>query len=562
MSFLENLSISKKLLSAFLLLVAAISATSAVIYQKLDFIERSSGWTVHTYEVLQIMNLAMAAMVDQETGVRGHLLSGEDRFLEPYRSGGEAFAGAFRKVKELTSDNPEQQTRLDEMSQLAKTWRSEVAEKEIALMAKPETQSEARAMEISGAGKKAMDGIRAKVAEIKGVEQRLLTARLAAQKAAFTLSNQTVIFGALVSLTMAIILGFVLTRGIARPILQTRDAMKRLADGDTSLEVPGLGRKDEVGAMAQAVEVFKANMIAAEQLRLEQEQLKARAEAEKRADMSMLANDFEASVKGVVQTVSSASTQLQSTAASMSSTAEETSRQAQAVSAASEQATANMQTVASSAEELTASVNEIGRQVVQATKIAGQAVLEADGANATVQSLSEAAQKIGTVVKLISDIASQTNLLALNATIEAARAGEAGKGFAVVASEVKNLASQTAKATDEIAAQVTAMQGATSESVHAIGRISETIREINGIAATIASAVEEQGAATQEIARNVQQAAVGTSEVSTSISGVTRAAADTGFASSQVLDSAGALSKDAEALRAEVESFIVKVRAA
>jgi methyl-accepting chemotaxis protein len=562
MSAFANLSISQKLTSAFLLLITIISVTSAIIYQKLTFIELSAGWTVHTYEVLQTMDLAMASMVDQETGVRGHLLSGEDKFLDPYRGGGKDFADAFRKAKELTSDNPAQQARLDEMGQLAKTWRSEIAEKEIALMAKPETQAEARAMEISGAGKQSMDGIRAKVAEIKGAEQSLLITRSAAQKEAFGLSYRTVVIGAVASLTMAIFMGFILTRGIARPILQTRDAMKKLADGDTSLEVPGLGRKDEVGAMAQAVEVFKANMIAAEVLRGEQEQLKARAEADKRADMSMLANDFEASVKGVVQTVSSASTQLQTTAASMSSTAEETSRQAQAVSAASEQATANMQMVASSAEELTSSVNEIGRQVVQATKIAGQAVIEAEGANETVQSLSEAAQKIGTVVKLISDIASQTNLLALNATIEAARAGEAGKGFAVVASEVKNLANQTAKATDEISAQVTAMQGATSESVHAIGRISETIREINGIAATIASAVEEQGAATQEIARNVQQAAVGTSEVSTSISGVTRAAADTGVASSQVLDSAGVLSKDAEALRAEVDSFIAKVRAA
>lgn len=562
MSTFVNLSISKKLLSAFLVLVTIITATSSVIYQKLTYIELSAGWTVHTYQVLQMMDLAMASMVDQETGVRGHLLSGEDKFLDPYRGGGKNFADAFRKVKELTSDNPAQQVRLDEMGQLARTWRSEIAEKEIALMAKPETQAEARAMEISGAGKKSMDGIRAKVAEIKGAEEKLLITRSAAQKEAFALSYQTVIIGAVASLTLSIILGFILTRGIARPILQTRDAMKKLADGDTSLEVPGLGRKDEVGAMAQAVEVFKANMIAAERLRGEQEQLKARAEAEKRAEMSMLANDFEASVKGVVQTVSSASMQLQTTAASMSSTAEETSRQAQAVSAASEEATANMQTVASSAEELTSSVNEIGRQVVQATKIAGQAVIEAEGANETVQSLSEAALKIGTVVKLISDIASQTNLLALNATIEAARAGEAGKGFAVVASEVKNLASQTAKATDEIAAQVTAMQGATSESVHAIGRISETIREINGIAATIASAVEEQGAATQEIARNVQQAAIGTSEVSTSISGVTKAAADTGFASSQVLDSAGVLSNDAEALRAEVDSFIAKVRAA
>jgi methyl-accepting chemotaxis protein len=273
-------------------------------------------------------------------------------------------------------------------------------------------------------------------------------------------------------------------------------------------------------------------------------------------------DDFEANVKAVVDTVASASTELQSNAQSMSATAEETNRQSSAVAAASEQATANVQTVASAAEELASSVAEIGRQVSQSASIAAMAVDEAKRTDATVQGLSEAAQKIGEVVRLISDIASQTNLLALNATIEAARAGEAGKGFAVVASEVKSLANQTAKATEEIAAQIGAIQSSTNDAVGAIQSIGKTIGEINDIASSISAAVEEQGAATREIARNVQEASQGTTEVSSNIAGVTQAAGETGSAASQVLSAAGELSSQAERLKAEVESFLTTVRAA
>ena len=274
-----------------------------------------------------------------------------------------------------------------------------------------------------------------------------------------------------------------------------------------------------------------------------------------------LADNFEANVKGVVEMVSSGSTEMQGAAQSMSSTAEETSRQATAVAAAAEQASANVQTVASAAEELSQSVEEVGRQVEQSNKVAENAVQEAKRTNEKVQGLAEAAQKIGDVVNLINDIASQTNLLALNATIEAARAGEAGKGFAVVASEVKSLAGQTAKATEEIAAQVGAIQSATTEAVSAIQGIGNTIGEISKIATVIASAVEEQSAATKEIATNVNQAAVGTQEVSNNISGVTQAAGETGEAANQVLASAGELSQQAEILRKQVDDFLVEVRA-
>jgi methyl-accepting chemotaxis protein len=348
---------------------------------------------------------------------------------------------------------------------------------------------------------------------------------------------------------------------IAKPVLALTAVMGRLANRDWAADVPSLGQRDEVGQMAQAVQVFKQNGIETE--RLEAEQAKEQ-EAKRRRQEAVegYIAQFETSVAAALKTLASASTEMRSTAESMSSTAEETSRQATAVAAASEQASANVQTVATAGEELSSSISEIGRQVTQSTKIAGEAVDEAHKTDTKVQGLAQAAQRIGDVVQLITDIAAQTNLLALNATIEAARAGEAGKGFAVVASEVKSLANQTAKATEEIGQQVTAIQDATRESVEAIKSIGKTIGQINEIATTIASAVEEQGAATQEIARNVQQAAKGTQDVSANIGGVTQASSETGAAANQVLSAAGELSKQAETLRSEVEQFLGNIRAA
>ncbi len=354
---------------------------------------------------------------------------------------------------------------------------------------------------------------------------------------------------------------FLVARAIAGPVQTTTTVMRSLADRRLETEVPYLDRGDEIGSMAKAVDVFKQNMIRADQLAAEQQ-----AEQEKKAKRQVAIEGyiagFEASVRNSLQMLGSAATEMRATSQSMSATAEETSAQATTVAAAAEQASSNVQTVATAAEELTCSVSEIGRQVGESTKVAGKAVEEADRANRTVQGLSQAAQKIGDVVKLISDIASQTNLLALNATIEAARAGEAGKGFAVVASEVKNLANQTAKATEDISAQVAEMQSATDDAVHAITSIGGIIGTISEITTTIASAVEEQGAATQEIARNVQEAARGTEQVSSNIVGVNQAAAETGAASGNVLESAEKLGQQAETLRTDVDTFLASIRAA
>ena len=562
MSFFANLSIFRKLTAAFALVVAVMATVSTTVYFKIDYMRQSTGWTTHTYTVLEKLNLAMAAMVDQEVGVRGYLIAGEEHFLEPFRKGGEVYATAFREVKQLTSDNPAQQLRLDRMNQSAQTWRTAIAEKEIALMAKPETREQARAMEASGAGKQWMDSVRASVAEIDAVERALLTSRSAALESAFSLSFMATIIGGAASLVVALLASLALTRGISTPITAMRAAMEQLARGDTAVAIPGVGRKDEVGGMAGAVQVFKDTMIETERLRAEQEGLKRAAELERREAMLALAARFESSVGGIVESVVASAAALQTTSRSMASTSQETSQRSTTVAAASEQATQNVQTVASAAEELTASIREISQQVTHAGTVIQQGVQQTMQSNTHVQGLAKTAEKIGDVVRIISDIAGQTNLLALNATIEAARAGDAGKGFAVVASEVKTLATQTAKATDEISAQIRMIQEATTLAVQSILGVTETIGRVNETAAAIAAAVEEQSAATQEISRNVIQAAQGTQEVSGNIGGVRQAAQRAGEEASLVLASADGLSRNGEALKGQVASFLQEVRAA
>jgi methyl-accepting chemotaxis protein len=350
-------------------------------------------------------------------------------------------------------------------------------------------------------------------------------------------------------------------RSISRPIATLCATMKTLAGGDTKIAVPYTMWRHETGEIAGAVEIFRQNMIRGDQLAAEQ-----RLEQDRKAKRQHAIEDsiaaFESSIGSKLGRLASAATEMRATSQSMSATAKQTSAQATTVAAAAEQASANVQTVASASEELSSSVAEIGRQVSHSTQIAGDAVKAANRTNSTVQGLSAAAQKIGDVVKLISDIASQTNLLALNATIEAARAGDAGKGFAVVASEVKSLANQTAKATEEISDQVAAMQSATSEAVQAIENIGGTIGSINEITTTIAAAVEEQDAATREIARNVHEAAQGTGQVSKTIIDVNQAAVETGATSNQVLSSAENVGRQAEALRADIDDFLAKISAA
>ncbi|HET8728418.1 MAG TPA: methyl-accepting chemotaxis protein, partial [Alphaproteobacteria bacterium] len=367
---------------------------------------------------------------------------------------------------------------------------------------------------------------------------------------------------AAIGILIGLALGFFVARhGVVGPLKAAVDCLRRLADGDLTVTIFGTGRKDEIGDIAQTMQVFKDNALErarlAEQEAADQKAKEARAEA-----VARMIERFDAEVSEALQVVTSASTELEATAQSLSSSSEETSRQATGVASASEQASANVQTVAAAAEEMTSSIQEVARQMEEARQVADTASSEAETAQGHVRSLKDAGQKIGEVIELISNIAAQTNLLALNATIESARAGEAGKGFAVVAGEVKELAKQTAQATEEIGSQVTAMQGTIDGAVHAINRIAEVIFKLNDMAATVASAVEQQTAATGEIGRNATEAAKGTEEVSSNITGVTQAAESSAAGAAQVLSASGSLSEQAARLKNQVDQFIDDVRAA
>lgn len=366
------------------------------------------------------------------------------------------------------------------------------------------------------------------------------------------------IFVAIVIIVLGI--SIFIGRGIAIPIQKMTSVMEEIAHGDLSLNIPSLDRGDEIGHMAEAVQVFKDNALEVRRLEAEQEANKARAAREKREMMLKMASDFEENVGSVVAFVSSAATEMFSSTEVMEKTVNRSIQQSDAANSAAVEASSNVQTVASASEELSSSISEISRQVSQSSQIAGAAVTEVGDANEKVQGLATAALKIGEVVALITDIADQTNLLALNATIEAARAGDAGKGFAVVASEVKNLANQTAKATEEISSQIGGIQGATQNAVHAIESIGTIIRQMNEISSAIAAAVEEQGAATAEIARNIEQASIGTQQVSVNSTQVSQSAKETGDAAGAVKEASSELSKQSEFLRSTVDGFLAGIR--
>jgi len=562
MSWINNVRISVKVSAVFAAICLVIGVSTATIYSSISTMNSTEKMTVHTYEVLEQLNDIVGAMVNAETGVRGYLVSADTGFLAPYEGGQKQFQAATAKVGSLTSDNAGQQKRLERVKQLANDWFTNVAMREIALMKDPATQSKAREFEASGAGKKSMDGLRGVVQEMDAEERSLLTVRSAASKAASSSAMFAMVTGGAITLALSLVGAIGIAFAVTRPIQRITTEMGILAGGNTSAAISGIERQDEIGQMAQAVQVFKNNAIEVERLKVEQTESDRRNADQRKSEMVKLANSFEAAVGQIVNTVSSASTQLEASANTLTSTAERAQQVTTMVASASEEASSNVQSVASATEELSSSVNEISRQVQESARMATDAVGQARATNDRVSELSKAASRIGDVVELINTIAGQTNLLALNATIEAARAGEAGRGFAVVASEVKALAEQTAKATGEISQQITGIQGATQESVGAIKAISGTIEKLAEIASTIAAAVEEQGAATQEISRNVQQAAQGTQQVSSNITDVQRGASETGSASAQVLSAAQSLSSDSNRLKLEVGKFLDTVRAA
>jgi methyl-accepting chemotaxis protein len=559
---LANLKITTKLIAGFIILFAVVVGASGVIVYKVSIVDRSVGWTEHTYNVIEALDTALLGMVNQETGLRGYLLGEDEKFLEPYHDGGRVFEEEISRAQSLTADNPAQQQRLRDARALGETWRDNVAERIIALMADPATRAEARSLEASGIGKASMDGFRAKIAEIKAEEESLLDARIAEQTSSLATARIASLVSTAVMALLCIGLCLFFSRSIARPISRMTTAMNALAAGNLETAVPDRGRGDEIGRLAHAMQVFKDEAIRAREMEHEKKLLEERSVAERKHAMAEMASRLESTVGAIASKVIASAREMKATAEALTANADRTAHAAADATEATDEASKSMATIASASEELSSSIIEISHQVAQSAKTTSAAVDETKTVNTDITALAGAAQEIGTVVELISDIAAQTNLLALNATIEAARAGDAGKGFAVVASEVKSLATQTSKATDEIIRRITKMQEATQSSVTAIQSIGATVGRINEIASGIASAVEEQTAATSEIARNAQHASDSTRAMKTGVTSVSAAASETGGAAETMLVAASQLTEQGAQLDREVAAFLTAVRAA
>jgi methyl-accepting chemotaxis protein len=557
-TFIER---EQKLMSARKATMESMSLTSA---DDAKTFKETLGWVTHTYDVIDTAKTILAAAVDMETGMRGYLLAGKEDFLDPYKNGSTIFYAKVEDLKKTVSDNPAQVELLGEMAETMKGWQADVVEPMINLrreIGDAKTMDDIADLVGQAKGKVYFDKFRSLMAEFKGEEEALMGTRQEAAVSTTNTANSILWGGGIAAVLIGIILSWVIGSGIATPIGNMTKSMIRLAEGNLDVEVPGTGRKDEIGDMAEAVQVFKDNAIEVKRLEEEQKLAEQRAAEQRKAEMNKLASDFESNVGSIVKSVGDSADRIKGSAGTLAAQATQAKSTAAEVAVASEEATSNVQTVASAAEELSSSITEISGQVGQSTKIASRAVEEANRTNGMVQGLSEAAQRIGEVVDLINDIAEQTNLLALNATIEAARAGDAGKGFAVVASEVKNLANQTGKATEEISSQIDGIRNATVDAVKAIGDITGIISEMNEITSAVAAAVEEQGAATQEIARNVDHAAAGTQQVSSNMTTVVDVADKTGNSANEMRSAADDLSSQAENLENQVSAFIQQVRA-
>lgn len=525
--------------------------------------ENDTQWVIHTFKVIQKANSIIAAAVDMETGMRGFLLAGNDQFLDPYNSGVQRFDKLTEELKTIVFDNPAQVRLLGKAQITIGDWKSLVAEKQIKLRRKighSKTMDNMADLIGEAKGKAYFDKFRKLMAEFRSEEEQLMLSRKSDRDATVERTDNMIIGGSLIALFIGSLLAWLVGSGVANPIKRITEAMGLLASGDTSKEIYGGERGDEIGDMARAVQVFRQNAIEVKRLEFDQETAEVRAKEQAQSMRDNMADGFEKTVGGIVEAVTSAASQMQNSAQSLSTISEETSQQSSAVAAASEQASVNVRTVSTATEELANSISEINQQMVESTRVAGIAVENVEATNQRVLGLTRAADNIGEVIALINDIAEQTNLLALNATIEAARAGESGKGFAVVASEVKELASQTSKATENISAQIKGIQDSTKDTVSAIQSIGETIESMQEISSTIAAAVEEQGATTQDIANNIDQAAKGTVEVSKNIATVNKSALEAGSSGNELLGAANQLTQQSELLSVEVDKFLLQVR--
>ncbi|MET0968340.1 MAG: methyl-accepting chemotaxis protein [Tardiphaga sp.] len=558
---LARYSIRAKITVVVTLLLIAVSAIGGLALKQMNDINRSTVEIADSWlPSVRVLGEIRAATITYRAILRSHLLA----TTEPGKQAQEVLLtkwidilNATRKRYEPLISSPEERTFYNE-SLVA--WNEYVdGAKQVMVLSRANKDDEARTLH----AKASLAGVKSDEILQKDIDLNNKGSDTAVVNAASSYATAMKIV--VVSLVLTMILGIgaaiMLVRDVSTGIKSIVTPMQALGAGDLSAIVPHQGETTEIGDMANSLQVFKEALIAKKAA--DEAATSDAADKIRRGErVDAMTREFEQLIGEIVETVSSASTELEASATTLTVTAERSQQLTTMVAAASEEASTNVQSVASATEQMAGSVNEISRQVQESSSIASNAVDQARKTNDRVGELAKAAARIGDVVELINNIAGQTNLLALNATIEAARAGDAGRGFAVVASEVKALAEQTAKATGEISMQISGIQAATQESVNAIKEIGDTIGRMSEIAATIASAVEEQGAATQEISRNVQQAATGTTQVSSNITDVQRGASETGSASSQVLSAAQSLSSESSRLKQEVGNFLSSVRAA
>ena len=559
MNLINNTKISIKLIAGFSTLVLIIVSLAGVTFEEIGQARNRVVDTTRINDIALDIEALRQQVSNQQAAVRGLLLSGNRQYIADYESAKTDYGALLDSLQaRLTIDKAKEL--MSAASTLIATWQTDIVARQISLMRNPLTVDEARVLEANGYGERMLRQANAELTSLNQLAKELIGRNEQAVESAFDITLAVLLIGSAVALVFAGAAWFVLSRAIATPINGMSAFMGRLAEGHYDEQTANQNRGDEIGMMAKSVEFFRQRLIENREMAAHaaRENEEKAARAKRIEDMT---NEFEKASSQMVTSVAEGSSELKQVATSMSSIASRTEEMSTSVAAAAEEAASNVETVASATEEINASLAEIASQVSRAAEIAQSAVKAAGETSQVINGLREQSNSIGDVVKLINEIAEQTNLLALNATIEAARAGEAGKGFAVVASEVKSLATQTAKATEEISAQIASVRGESENAVGAIEHISTVIRQIDEFTTAIAAAVEEQATATQEIARNAE-ASRGTSDVTSNIAQVKGGANETGSASRSVLSASEELSQHAGRMRETVQSFIAAIKAA